>query len=117
MALPCNGVHTIESEMEASKTVKEMAERLAAFPREALGQGVDLADAVKSAHATARSHAAAFCARRSCAAGLECIWVDIDYEKDSLYEGKGGLGKTVILQIKSIKCKCQKPKPANPNKK
>lgn len=117
MAFPCRGVHSIESEMEESKTFKEMVERLAAFPREALGQGVDIKDAVKSAHETAKSHAATFCANRSCAAGLECIWTDIEYEKDSLYEGKGGLGKTVILQIKSIACKCQKPKPANPNKK
>jgi hypothetical protein len=111
MAYPCSGVHTIQSEMEESKTFKEMEERLAAFPREALGQGVDGKDAVESAHATARAAAATFCSNRSCPAGTECVCTDIEYEKEPLHAGKGGLGATIILQIKSITCKCQKPKP------
>lgn len=109
MAYPCSGVHTLEFEILASKTPDELADRVAGWPREALGQGTDGPDAVASAHATAKELAAKFCAARSCPEGYRCLCTDITYYKELIYEGPGAMGATLILEIKTIHCKCRPP--------
>lgn len=109
MPVKCQGEHTLESEILASKTLAEVAKRVANFPTTVLGQGTDRKDARESAKAEGRRKAAAFCEQRSCDEGKRCTWSDVTYSNDPLHEGDGALGGTVILRITKIKCVCGKP--------